>query len=99
MDLWGEVPAYVDLVYEIQGWGPCYEQFTPRANFAHGPANVVDMNRDGINEVVAVGNVHNCNTAPYTNLYNTPFVFNADRSRFDTQDSIGHRSPSTRGRP
>ena len=22
MDFWGEVPAYVDLAYEVQGWGP-----------------------------------------------------------------------------
>jgi len=83
MNFWGEVPAYVDLFYEARGWGPCYDEFTPRANFAQGPANVVDVNGDGIKEVVVVGNVHNCNTDPYTNLYNTPFIFNADRSRFN----------------
>ena len=99
MDFWGEVPAYVDLVYEIQGWGPCYEQFTPRANFAHGPANVVDVNRDGINEVVAVGNVHNCNTDPYTDLYNTPFIFNADRSRFDAAGFDWTSVPINTGAP
>ena len=83
MNFWGEVPAYVDLFYETRGWGPCYDEFTARANFAQGPANVVDVNGDGIKEVVVVGNVHNCNTDPYTNLYNTPFIFNADRSRFN----------------
>ena len=35
-----------------------------------------------MNEVVALGNVHNCNTSPYTDLYMTPYIFNADRSRF-----------------
>ncbi len=83
MDYWGEVPAYVLLEYEVRGWGPCYTEFTTRANFADGPANVADVNGDGINEVVAVGNVHNCNTTPYTNLYNGPYILNADRSRFD----------------
>ncbi|MHC1742775.1 MAG: FG-GAP-like repeat-containing protein [Syntrophobacteraceae bacterium] len=83
MNFWGEVPAYVDLAFETQGWGPCYDEFTARANFAHGPANVVDVNGDGTKEVVAIGNVHNCHTNPYTDLYNTPYIFNADRSRFN----------------
>jgi uncharacterized repeat protein (TIGR01451 family) len=79
---WSDVPAYVQLEYEIQGWGPCYEQSTARANFADGPANIVDVDGDGVNEVVAIGNVHDCHTSPYTDLYFTPFIFNADRSRF-----------------
>ena len=83
MDYWGEVPAYVDLEYEIRGWGPCSSQDTSRANFANGPANVVDLNRDGINEVVVTGDVHNCHTDPYTDLYNTPYIFNRDRTRFN----------------
>lgn len=99
MDFWGEVPTYVDLVYEIRGWGPCYEEFTPRANFAQGPANVVDVNGDGIKEVVVVGNVHNCNTSPYTNLYNTPFIFNADRSRFNAGECDWTVIPIDTGAP
>jgi uncharacterized repeat protein (TIGR01451 family) len=82
MRTWSAVPAYVDPAYELQGYGPCYTQFTPRANFADGPADIVDVNGDGINEVVAIGNVHNCNTSPYTDLYFTPYILNADRSRF-----------------
>jgi len=84
MDLWAEVPAYIDLAYETRGWGPCYEEFTPRANFAIGPANVVDLNQDGVKEVVAIGNVHNCHTSPYTDLYHTPYILNTDRTRFNT---------------
>ncbi len=84
MDYWGEVPAYVDLAYEIRGWGPCYEEDTSRANFANGPANVVDLNLDGTKEVVVTGDVHNCHTSPYTDLYNTPYIFNQDRTRFSS---------------
>jgi uncharacterized repeat protein (TIGR01451 family) len=84
MDRWGEVPAYVDLAYETRGWGPCYTEPTARANFANGPANVVDVNGDGGTEVVVIGDVHDCHTSPYTGLYNGPYIFNADRSRFDT---------------
>ncbi len=82
MDHWGEVPAYVDPEYEERGWGPCYTQFTARANFADGPANVVDVDGDGVNEIVAIGNVHDCHTSPYTDLYEGPYIFNADRTRF-----------------
>jgi hypothetical protein len=99
MNFWGEVPFYVDLVYETRGWGPCYDEFTARANFAQGPANVVDVNGDGAREVVVVGNVHNCNTDPYTNLYNTPFILNADRSRFNAGGFDWTTIPANTGVP
>ncbi len=99
MNFWGEVPAYVDLEFETQGWGPCYDEFTARANFAHGPANVVDVDGDGIKEIVAVGNVHNCHTDPYTNLYNTPYIFNADRSRFSAAGADWTMIPINTGAP
>jgi uncharacterized repeat protein (TIGR01451 family) len=83
MDVWGEVPAYVDLAYETRGWGPCYTEPTARANFANGPANVVDVNGDGVTELVVTGDVHNCHTDPYTDLYNTPYILNLDRTRFN----------------
>jgi hypothetical protein len=99
MDKWSEVPAYVDLPYEVQGWGPCYDEFTPRANFAIGPADVVDLNADGVNEVVAIGNVHNCNTSPYTDLYNTPYILNADRTRFQASGYDWTTPPINTGAP
>jgi uncharacterized repeat protein (TIGR01451 family) len=99
MDYWGEVPAYVDLEYETRGWGPCYTEFTPRANFANGPANVVDVNGDGINEVVVIGDVHNCNTSPYTDLYNTPYILNLDRSRFNADGFDWITPPINTGAP
>ena len=99
MNMWGEVPAYVDLFYEARGWGPCYDEFTARANFAQGPANVTDMDGDGVKEVVVVGYVHNCNTDPYTNLYNTPFIFNADRSRFNKDGFDWTTIPVNTGAP
>jgi len=77
---WNEVGVWVDLAAELRGWGYCGTEHRP--NFAHGPALIVDVNGDGTNEVVAVGNVHDCATSPYTDLYNGPYIFNADRSRF-----------------
>lgn len=99
MDYWGEVPAYVDLAYETRGWGPCYTEFTARANFANGPANIVDVNGDGVNEVVTIGDVHNCNTSPYTDLYNGPYIFNADRSRFNASGYDWTTLPINTGTP
>jgi uncharacterized repeat protein (TIGR01451 family) len=99
MDRWGEVPAYVDLAYETRGWGPCYTEPTARANFANGPANVVDVNGDGSTEVVVIGDVHDCHTSPYTDLYNGPYIFNADRSRFDTDSFDWSILPMDTGAP
>ena len=99
MDFWAEVPAYIDLAYEIRGWGPCYTETTARANFANGPANVVDVNGDGINEVVMTGDVHDCHTSPYTDLYNTPYILNADRSRFDADGFDWTTPPVDTGAP
>jgi len=99
MDHWGEVPAYVDLEYETRGWGPCYTESTARANFANGPANVVDVNGDGSNEVVVIGDVHDCHTSPYTDLYNGPYIFNADRSRFDADGFDWTTLPVDTGAP
>jgi uncharacterized repeat protein (TIGR01451 family) len=99
MDFWAEVPAYVDLQYEIQGYGPCYDQPTARANFAVGPANIVDLNGDGANEAVAIGNVHDCHTSPYTDLYNVPYLFNPDRTRFNTGGYDWRTLPPNPGAP
>ncbi len=99
MDTWAEVPAYVDLAYETRGWGPCYEEPTARANFADGPANVTDVNGDGVNEVVAIGNVHDCHTSPYTNLYNAPYILNLDRTRFNEDGYDWTTPPIDTGTP
>jgi hypothetical protein len=40
------------------------------------------MNRDGFNEAVVIGNVYDC-IDDYPSKYNGPFIFNADRSRFN----------------
>lgn len=99
MDKWSEVPAYILPEYEERGWGPCYDEFTARANFANGPANITDMNGDGTMEIVAIGDVHNCNTLPYTDLYNTPFIFNPDRTRFNSSSFDWNIPPQNTGAP
>jgi uncharacterized repeat protein (TIGR01451 family) len=60
---------------------------------------VVDVNRDGVNEVLAIGNVHDCHTSPYTNLYNTPYILNADRTRFQAGGFNWSTPPINTGAP
>lgn len=77
---WGQVGVWVDLEAELRGWGHCGTEHRP--NFCHSPPVIADLNGDGSLEIVHIGNVHNCHTSPYTDLYNVPIVLNPDRSRF-----------------
>ena len=77
---WGKLGVHVDHWVDLRGYAYCGTEHRP--NFAHTPANIVDVNGDGMLEVVAMGNVYNCGTDPYTSLYEMPFIFNADRSRW-----------------
>jgi uncharacterized repeat protein (TIGR01451 family) len=42
----------------------------------------MDVNGDGVLEVIVVGNVYDCGADPYESLYEMPYIFNADRSRW-----------------
>jgi len=75
---WGRVGVHVDHWVDLRGYANCGTEHRP--NFAHTPANMVDVNGDGVLEVVAMGNVYNCDT--YKSLYEMPFIFNADRTRW-----------------
>jgi uncharacterized repeat protein (TIGR01451 family) len=77
---WGKVGVHVDHAVDLRGYAHCGTEHRP--NFAHTPANIVDVNGDGVLEAVVMGNVYNCGTNPYTSLYEMPFIFNADRSRW-----------------
>lgn len=92
---WGKVGVWESLATELRGWGTCStsdgraERYRP--NFAHTPAAIVDVNGDGVNEVVATGNVYDC-ISDYPSQYTGVYVFNADRSRF-TGSGYDWRSP------
>jgi uncharacterized repeat protein (TIGR01451 family) len=77
---WGQVGVHVDHAVDIRSYAHCGTEHRP--NFAHTPAMIVDVNSDGTQEAVIMGNVYNCGTSPYTSLYEMPFIFNADRTRW-----------------
>ncbi|MGB6848591.1 MAG: VCBS repeat-containing protein, partial [Thermoanaerobaculia bacterium] len=86
---WGLVGVWEDPSIELRGWGDCSDLTARseryRTNFAAGAAVLADVDGNGSPEVVATGNMYDC--APpsgYESRYNAVFVFNPDRSRFQT---------------
>lgn len=81
---WGQVGVWEDPDIELRGWGDCSTTRAERyrTNFAHGPATIADVDGDGTMEVVATGNVYDCDVGHPPGKYNGVYVFNADRSRF-----------------
>lgn len=95
---WGLIPAYVAPAIELQGYGDCgVPAEAARANFADGPASIADLDGDGVPEIVVVGNVYDCGTNDY--LYDTPFIFNPDRSRYNKTGRDWTTPPVNTGAP
>ena len=82
--VWGKVGVWESLTPEVRGWGECdgVRSESYRANFADGASVISDVNRDGIAEIVAVGNMYDCHSGYPPSRYNALYIFNADRSRF-----------------
>jgi uncharacterized repeat protein (TIGR01451 family) len=99
---WGKVGVWESLDIELRGWGTCSssdgreERYRP--NFAHCPATIADVDGDGSNEVVAVGNVYDC-IPGYPSKYIGVYVFNADRSRFQAGGYDWRNPPVDTGAP
>lgn len=99
---WGKVGVWESLETELRGWGTCSasdgraERYRP--NFAHGPSAIGDVNADGVNEVNVVGNVYDC-IPGYHSQYNGPYIFNADRSRFNASGFDWRTPPVDTGAP
>jgi len=77
---WSLVGVHVDHAVDLRGYANCGTEHRP--NFANSTPIVVDVNNDGVNEVVVIGNVYNCGTDPYTDLYEIPYILNGDRTRW-----------------
>ena len=99
---WGKVGVWEDLDVELRGWGECNpesrreERYRP--NFAHSPAAIADVNGDGINEVIATGNMYEC-ISGYPSRYIALYLLNADRSRFNSGGYDWRTIPTDTGAP
>ena len=78
--VWSQVGVHVDHYVDLIGYANCGVEHRP--NFANSAPAVADVDGDGILEMIVVGNVYNCGTSPYTDLYYMPFIFNLDRTRW-----------------
>jgi uncharacterized repeat protein (TIGR01451 family) len=77
---WSQVGVHVDDAVDLRGYAHCGTEHRP--NFADSAPILADVNHDGVLEVIVVGNIYNCGTDPYTDLYHMPFIFKGDRSRW-----------------
>jgi hypothetical protein len=78
--VWSQVGVHVSHAVDLRGYANCGSEHRP--NFADSAPVLADVDGNGLREVIVVGNVYNCGTDPYTSLYQMPFIFNADRSRW-----------------
>ncbi len=78
--VWSQVGVHVDQAVDLRGYADCGNEHRP--NFADSAPVLTDLDGNGTREIIVVGNVYNCGTDPYTSLYQMPFIFNADRSRW-----------------
>src|SRR3989475_14396 len=77
---WSEVGVHVDQAVDLRGYANCGVDHRP--SFDYSAPVVADVDGDGVPELIVVGNIYNCGTAPYTSLYHMPFVFRLDRTRW-----------------
>jgi hypothetical protein len=78
--VWSQVGVHVSHTVDLRGYANCGSEHRP--NFADSAPLIADLDGNGTAEIIVVGNVYNCGTSPYSSLYQMPFIFNADRSRW-----------------
>ena len=100
---WGKVGVWESPATELRGWGTCdtsdgrAERY--RANFAHGPAVIADVDGKGGREVVVTGNVYDCGYGDYPSQYIGLYIFNPDRGRFNAGGFDWRTPPVDTGAP
>lgn len=78
--VWSQVGVHVSHAVDLRGYAFCGSEHRP--NFANSAPVIADVNGDGTREIVVIGNVYNCGTNPYTDLYEIPYILKADRTRW-----------------
>ena len=78
-EVWPQIRTWVDAANET-GFPDCSTPVLGGRFTLSAPA-IGDVNGDGTVAIAVVGNVYDCSTN--TDLYHLPWLFNADRSRFN----------------
>jgi uncharacterized repeat protein (TIGR01451 family) len=82
---WARVGLHVSHQVDLRGYAHCGTtdpDLEPRPNMANSAPTIADVNGDGILEVIIIGNNYDCRKSPYLDLYEMPYIFNADRTRW-----------------
>ncbi|MBK8048354.1 MAG: VCBS repeat-containing protein [Anaerolineales bacterium] len=77
---WARVGLHVDHAVDLRGYADCGVEHRP--NMANSAPTIADVNGDGKLEIIIVGNIYNCGANPYQDLYEMPYILNADRTRW-----------------
>ena len=77
---WAEVGVNVDQAADLRGYTECDTERRP--NFASSAPAIADVDGDRVPELVLPGNVYDCSTDPYTDLYYDVWLLRADRTRW-----------------
>lgn len=82
--VWSQVPINADQAADVRGWTLCSpgDPLEARSNLGTAAPVVADLDGDGTREIVVVANLYDCRVQPYVDLYQMPFVFNRDRTRW-----------------
>jgi outer membrane protein assembly factor BamB len=68
------------------------------ANFMHSPAVIADVDGDGINEIIVIGRITDAAFLyPDPPVFEAPFIFNGDRTRFKTDKFDWETVPTNAG--
>lgn len=78
--VWARVGFHYDHAVDLRGYANCGTEHRP--NFADSAPTFADVNKDGVLEIIIVGNTYNCGTDPYTSLFHSPYILRVDRARW-----------------
>ena len=82
---WARVGLHVSHQVDLRGYAHCETtdpDLEPRPNMANSAPTIADVNGDGVLEVIIIGNNYDCRQRPYLDLYEMPYILNADRTRW-----------------
>jgi FG-GAP-like repeat len=79
--VWSQVGVHVDHTVDLRGYADCGTEHRP--NFANSAPIASDLDRNGIFEMIVVGDVYNCGVGdPDGDMYQMPWILNLDRTRW-----------------
>jgi tRNA(Arg) A34 adenosine deaminase TadA len=83
--VWARVGFHYSEAVDLRGYANCTAgtlPLEPRPNFANSAPTIADVDGDGTQEIIIVGNQYDCRADPYASLFDSPYILRADRTRW-----------------